>query len=172
MHTAELDSAVWCTPSSFLKIRIYLDSAVWCTPRSLTPQWNAHRGVKLRVMMHTVESESAGWCTLRNFLKIRISQRNRNRIWKYFSLFIRVRIMKKKLRSKISWHTPKRESSNSLHLKSLSARVVQYLSLCYMMYVKTCMVFPVGQSPAFDKNLSLKNTENTCSVCLICNVHF
>ena len=41
--------------------------------------------------MHTAESNSEGWCrcTPQSFLKIWISRRNRNRIRKYFSLFIR-----------------------------------------------------------------------------------
>ena len=130
MHTAESDSAVWCTPWSltqwcdahlgvrlgsrmhiahrgaFLKYFITwlhggmytaeLDLAVGCTPQSfsknfdhLTPQWDAHCRVKLLGMMHTVESDSAVGCTPQCFLKIWISRGNRNRIQKYFSLFIR-----------------------------------------------------------------------------------
>ena len=67
MHTAELDSAVGCTPQSLtpwwqahrgarlcggmhtaeLFEKFWsLDSEVWCTPRSLTPRWDAHRGVR------------------------------------------------------------------------------------------------------------------------------
>ena len=56
-----------------------LDSTVWCTPRSLTPRGDAHCRVRLRSLIDT----------LGIFLKIRISQRNQNRIRKYFSLFIR-----------------------------------------------------------------------------------
>ena len=47
----------------------------------------------LRNGMHTAEHDSAIWCNPRSlrlsFLKIRISRRNRNRIRKYISLFIR-----------------------------------------------------------------------------------
>ena len=60
-------------------------------------------------MMHTAESDSAVGCTPRSFFKIRISRRNRNRIRKYFSLFIRGLDgfeSWKKWRSKISWRTP------------------------------------------------------------------
>ena len=46
---------------------MYFDSAVWCTPRSLT----------------------AVWYTPRRFLKIWISLRNRKKIRKWFSLFVR-----------------------------------------------------------------------------------
>ena len=79
---------------------------MWWTPQSLTPRWDAHCGVWLHSMMHTAESGSAAklleeiwlyyrtlmqnlWCTPRSFLKIPISRRNQNRIWTYFSLFIR-----------------------------------------------------------------------------------
>ena len=79
---------------------------MWWTPRSLTLRWDAHCGVWLHSMMHTAESGSAAklleeiwlyyrtlmqnlWCTPRSFLKIPISRRNQNRIWTYFSLFIR-----------------------------------------------------------------------------------
>ena len=46
-----------------------LDSAVWCTPRSLTPLWEAHHGVWLSGVMHTAESDLAVRCTPRSFLK-------------------------------------------------------------------------------------------------------
>ena len=49
------------------------DSAVWCTPRSLTPQYDAHCGIRLRGGMHTAEffqmlcfHDSAVWCTPRS----------------------------------------------------------------------------------------------------------
>ena len=51
------DSAVWCTPWSLtpwwdanrgvFEIFCFLDSAVWCTLWSLTPQYDAHCGVSL-----------------------------------------------------------------------------------------------------------------------------
>ena len=84
MHTAELDSAVGCTPQSLtpwwqahrgarlcggmhtaeLFEKFWsLDSAVWCTPRSLTSQWDAHSRSWLSGEMHTVESSSAVWIT-------------------------------------------------------------------------------------------------------------
>ena len=67
-HTAELDSAVGCTPQS-------------CFWESWYP-W-------LCGMIQTAELDSALGCTPRSFSKIRISWRNRNRIRKYFSLFFR-----------------------------------------------------------------------------------
>ena len=86
MHTAQLDSTVWCTLQSFLRNRVTwlrsvmhtgdLDSEVWCTPRSLTPQWDAHRGVWLPSGMHSAEfiqilswHDSKGWCTLLELFK-------------------------------------------------------------------------------------------------------
>ena len=112
MHTAESDSEVWCTPRSLTPQcdshcgawlcsgmhTVELDSAGWCTTQSLTPQGDADRGVRLRGGLNTL-----------SFLKVQISQWNRNRIWKYFSLFIRGLDWfesRKKWRSKISWHTP------------------------------------------------------------------
>ena len=102
MHTAELDSAVRCTLWSFLRTFQFitwlcgvmhtaeLDSLMGCTPRSLTPRCDAHLVVWLRGMMHTAESDSRVGCTpWRFFFNLNISQRNRNRIRKYFSLFIR-----------------------------------------------------------------------------------
>ena len=77
---------------------VQFDSPVWCTPWSSTLWWDAHSGAWLRGMMHTA-----------SFIKIRISLRNRNRIWKYLSLFIKGLDgfeSWKKWRSKISWHTP------------------------------------------------------------------
>ena len=119
MQTVESDSSVWCTP--WIQTSRYdalcdmmhsakLDSAVRCTPLSflrtvhhLTLGWDAHRGAWLRSVMHTLESDSAVYthtaesdstvgCTMRSFFKIWISRRNRNRIWKYFSLFIRAQM--------------------------------------------------------------------------------
>ena len=95
-HTAESDSVAWCTPRTEFFENFWsldspqsltpwwdahreLDSTVWCTPRSLTPRGDAHCRVRLRSLIDT----------LGIFLKIRISQRNQNRIRKYFSLFIR-----------------------------------------------------------------------------------
>ena len=49
MHTAELFRDEMHT-AEFFKNFWSLDSAVWCTPRSLTPQWDAHRGAWLRSM--------------------------------------------------------------------------------------------------------------------------
>ena len=52
------------------------DSAEWCTPRSLTPRCDAQRGVFwgscypwLRGMMHTTELDSAVGCTPQTFLR-------------------------------------------------------------------------------------------------------
>ena len=52
LHTAELVSAVWCTPQSptprwdahggVFQMLCFHDFTVWCTPRSLTPRWDAH----------------------------------------------------------------------------------------------------------------------------------
>ena len=75
MHTEESDSVVWCTPQSFLRNLVQLtlrcdahcgawlcsgkhtaelDSTVGCTPRSLTPRYDAHRGVWLRGVMASI----------------------------------------------------------------------------------------------------------------------
>ena len=48
MHTAELDSAVWCTVHT-----AKLDSVVGCTPWSLTPQYDTNLGAWLLDVMHT-----------------------------------------------------------------------------------------------------------------------
>ena len=62
--------------------------------------------------MHTMELHSAVWavwCTPKSFLKIKISQQNRIRSQKYFSLIIRGLDgfeSWQKWRTKISWHTP------------------------------------------------------------------
>ena len=90
MHTSESDSAV-CTPwmhtVEFFRYFVFMN-----------PRCGEHSGVRLRGMMHT-------W----SFLKIRISLQNRNRMRKYFSLFIRCTDgfeSWNKWSSKISWHTP------------------------------------------------------------------
>ena len=64
-----------------------LDSAVCCTPRSLTPRCVANRGVFQQSLITWLRRAVCN--TPRSFLKIRISWQNRNRIRKYFSLFIR-----------------------------------------------------------------------------------
>ena len=46
-----------------------LYSAKRCTPGSLTPRYDAYRGVWLLGMMHTAESYSAVGCTLLSFLR-------------------------------------------------------------------------------------------------------
>ena len=56
MHTAELDSVVWCTVHS------------------------AHPGAWHRRGLHTVESDSTVGCTPRSFLKFSINLRNLNQI--------------------------------------------------------------------------------------------
>ena len=85
---------------------VQFDYTVWA--RNPTLRWDAHRRVFyidilfswLCNAMHTAESDSAVWCTLwrltphydahhRVSLKILLSQRNRKRIRKYFSPFIR-----------------------------------------------------------------------------------
>ena len=124
LHTAELDSAVWCTPRSMTQrcdahrgVRLgggmhpaeffeklwSLDTAVGCTPQ--TPRYKSHRGVWLWGVMHTAESDSTVGCTPWSFLKIRISRRNRNRTRKYFSLFIRGPDGFWIIQNRISWHT-------------------------------------------------------------------
>ena len=95
MHTAELDSALRCTPQIFFENCSSLDSAVWCTLQSLTLRWDAHRGACLRSVMHPLESESDSAVSPRwdahcgAFLKIRISRWIGNRVRKYVSLFVR-----------------------------------------------------------------------------------
>ena len=136
MHTAESDSAVWCIPRSLTQLcdahrGVWLcsekntaesDSVVWCTPRSrlssgsflknfdhLTLWCDAHRGAWLHGGMHNAQLDSAVWCTPRSFLKIWISRQNRNRIKKYFSLFIKGLDgfeSWKKFKLKILGHTP------------------------------------------------------------------
>ena len=76
-----------------------------CTPQSLTPRWDAHRGV----IKNFRSLDSPVWCTPRSFLKIQISLWNWNRIRKFSSLFIRGLDgfeSWKKWMSKILWHTP------------------------------------------------------------------
>ena len=91
------------------KIQFQIISLIFKEDFANFPRWDAHRRVWLCGMMHTAESDSVVGCTQPSFLKIWISQRNGNRIWKYFSLFIRGPDgfeSWKKWRSKISWHTP------------------------------------------------------------------
>ena len=60
----------WC--ASWLRGVMHtaeLDSAVGCTPHSLTLQCDVHRGVWLCGVMHTVEPDSAVWCTAKIFEK-------------------------------------------------------------------------------------------------------
>ena len=73
MNTGEMIFAVCCTQ---------LRSSLGCIQRS-SPWCDAH------CTMHTREMISAVWCTPRRSLCYRISRRNRNRILKYFRLFIR-----------------------------------------------------------------------------------
>ena len=119
MHTAESNSAVRRTLRSLTQwcdAHRGVDSAVGCTLRSflknfdhLTLWCDAHRGAWLHGGMHNAQLDSAVWCTPRSFLKIWISRQNRNRIQKYFSLFIKGLDgfeSLKKLRLKILGHTP------------------------------------------------------------------
>ena len=105
MHTAELDSAVWCTLQSLMRN--------W---GHLTPWCDVHRGAWLSDMMHTEVLDSAVWCTPRSFLRIRIYQRNRNRIRKYFSMFIRG------LDGFKSWKNGAQKSRNTLPLRRCPSR--------------------------------------------------
>ena len=94
----------------FWLIGVQFDSAVWCTPQSLTQQWDAHRGAWLSSRKHTAELDSVVWCTPRSFLKIlnisAKSKLNSKILQPVYQGPRSVRIMKKKLRSKILRHTP------------------------------------------------------------------
>ena len=96
---------------------VQFDSAVCITPHSFTLCWVAHREAWHLGMMHNAESDSGGmmhtmeldsgvWCTLWSFLKIWISQRNRNRIQKYFTLYFRGPVGFESLKSRKSCDTP------------------------------------------------------------------
>ena len=82
-------------------------------------------------------------CTLRRSLYDRISRRNRNLIRKYFSLLIRGPNgfeSWKKLRSKISWHTPFKNDFCSRKLGWSLGLAVQKpdYSLAEFMFLKNC----------------------------------
>ena len=64
-------------------------SAVCCTLHIWSPRYVGDGWDDLCGMLHTAEIVLAVCCTLRIQLYDRISQRNRNRIRKYFSLIIR-----------------------------------------------------------------------------------
>ena len=73
-----------------------LDSAVWCTSQRLNPRYDAHCKFFWEIwvtwlcgVMHTAELDSSEGSSPWSFLKIRISCRNRYRIRRYFTLFIR-----------------------------------------------------------------------------------
>ena len=88
-----------------------------------------------RFWLRSVQFDSAvGGCTPRSFLKIWISQRNRNQIQQYFTLFIRGLDgfeSWKKWRAKISWHTP--FNQDIYYCITDSARLYQFV--CYTISV-------------------------------------
>ena len=97
-HTAEFVKEIWSTWLCGVMHTAEIDYPVRCTPQSF--------------FYNLWSLDSAVWCTPWSFLKIStISQRNWNRLGKYFSLFIRV------LNVFESWKNAVRKSRNTLPLK-------------------------------------------------------
>ena len=89
MHTAELDSTMWCTPQSFFEKFGSLDSVEGCTQRSLTTRCASRRGVRplwkcpfLSFQIHNVFQ----LCFIKKRLKYKYENTKNGHVWAYRTL--------------------------------------------------------------------------------------